>query len=46
MAIVTIGVDLPKHVVAVHVVNEHGKPALVRLAVKRVALLELIAKLP
>ena len=46
MAIVTVGIDLAKNVFAVHGVDETGKPALVRPAVKRAALLELIAKLP
>ena len=46
MAIITIGIDLAKNVFAVHGVDEHGKPALVRPSVKRDALLELIAKLP
>lgn len=45
MAIVTVGIDIPKNVFAVHGVDEHGKPALVRPNVKRDALLELIAKL-
>ena len=46
MAIVTVGIDLAKNVFAVHGVAEHGKPALVRRAVKRAALLQLVAKLP
>ena len=46
MAIVTIGIDLAKSVFAVHGVDETGKPALLRRAVKRAALLQLIAKLP
>ena len=46
MAIVTVGIDLAKNVFAVHGVDETGKPALLRPAVKRAALLELIAKLP
>ena len=46
MAIITIGIDLAKNVFAVHGVDETGKPVLVRPAVKRAALLELIAKLP
>ena len=46
MAIVTVGIDLAKNVFAVQGVDETGKPALVRPAVKRAALLELIAKLP
>jgi transposase len=35
MAIVHIGIDLAKNVIAVHGVDEHGKPALVRPAVAR-----------
>ena len=46
MAIITIGIDLAKNVFAVHGVDETGKPVLVRPAVKRPALLELITKLP
>ena len=46
MAIVTVGIDLAKNVFAVHGVDETGKPVLVRPAVKRAALPELIAKLP
>ncbi len=45
-AIVTVGIDFAKNVFAVHGVDETGKPALVRPAVKRAALLELITKLP
>lgn len=30
MAIITIGIDLAKNVFAVHGVDEHGKPVLVR----------------
>jgi len=33
MGIVYVGIDLAKNVLAVHGVDEHGKPALVRPAV-------------
>ena len=46
MAIVTVGIDLAKNVLAVHGVDEGGKPALVRPEVTRAKLLELIANLP
>src|SRR3569623_1495335 len=46
MAIVTVGIDLAKNVFAVHGVDAHGKPALVRLSVARGKFLELIASLP
>ena len=46
MAIITMGIDLAKNIFAVHGVDDTGKPVLVRPAVKRTALLELIAKLP
>jgi transposase len=46
MAIVTIGIDLAKNVFAVHGINEAGKPVLVKPAVVRAKLLELIASLP
>jgi transposase len=42
-AIVTIGIDLAKNVFAVHGVDATGKPALVRSAVPRSKLRELIA---
>ena len=45
-AIVTIGIDLAKNVVAVHGVDATGKSALVRPSVPRGKLLELIAALP
>jgi transposase len=45
-AIVTVGIDLPKKVFAVHGVDEAGKPALLRLNVPRAKLLELIAAFP
>ncbi len=45
-AIVTIGIDLAKHIFAVHGVDATGKPALVRPNVPRSKLLELIASLP
>ena len=46
MAIVTVGIDLAKNVFAVHGVDAHGKPALVRPSVARGKFLELIASLP
>lgn len=46
MAIVHIGIDLAKNVFAVHGVDEHGKPALVRPSVPRGKLHGLIAALP
>ena len=46
MSIVFVGIDLAKNVFAVHGVDEHGKPALVRPAVPRAKLHELIAALP
>jgi transposase len=46
MAIVYVGIDLAKNVFAVHGVDEHGKPALVRPSVARAKLHELIASLP
>jgi len=46
MAIVTVGIDLAKNVLAVHGVDESGKPVLVRPEVPRAKLLELIANLP
>jgi transposase len=46
MSIVYVGIDLAKNVFAVHGVDEAGKPALVRPAVARAKLHELIASLP
>jgi transposase len=46
MAIVTVGIDLAKNVFAVHAVDAAGKAVLVRPAVARGKLLELIAGLP
>jgi transposase len=46
MSIVFVGIDLAKNVFAVHGVDEHGKPALVRPSVPRAKLHELIATLP
>jgi len=46
MAIVFVGIDLAKNVFAVHGVDEHGKPVLVRPSVARAKLHELIASLP
>jgi transposase len=46
MAIVFVGIDLAKNVFAVHGVDEHGKAVLVRPAVPRARLHDLIASLP
>jgi transposase len=46
MAIVFVGIDLAKNVFAVHGVDEHGKPALVRCSVPRAKLHALVASLP
>lgn len=46
MNIVTVGIDLAKRVFAVHGVNEVGRAELVRPAVPREKLHELIATLP
>ena len=46
MAIVFVGIDLAKNVFAVHGVDVHGKPVLVRPSVARAKLHELIASLP
>jgi transposase len=46
MAIVFVGIDLAKNVFAVHAVNEHGLPVLVRPTVPRAKLHPLIASLP
>jgi transposase len=46
MAIVFVGVDLAKNVFAVHGVNEAGRAELVRPAVPRSKLLEVVAALP
>ncbi len=46
MSIIAIGLDLAKNVFAVHGIDEFGKAALIKPAVKRDALLQLIAKLP
>jgi len=46
MAIVFVGIDLAKNVFAVHGVDEAGKAELVRPAVPRGRLLELVAMLP
>jgi transposase len=45
MAIVFVGVDLAKNVFALHGVDEHGKPVLVRSSVVRAKLLEVVAAL-
>src|SRR4051794_9902527 len=46
VAIVYAGIDLAKNVFALHCVDEHGRPALVRPRVTRTKLLELVAALP
>lgn len=46
MAILTVGIDLAKNVFAVHGVNETGRAELVRPAVPRHKLVELVAGLP
>ena len=46
MAIVFVGIDLAKNVFAIHGVDEHGRPALVRPSVPRAKLHALIASLP
>jgi transposase len=45
MAIVFVGIDLAKNVFALHGVNEHGKPVLVRASVARAKLVEAVAAL-
>ena len=46
MSIITIGIDLAKHIFAVHGVTESGKAELVKPKVTRDQLLPLIAKPP
>jgi transposase len=46
MTILTVGIDLAKNVFAVHGVNDTGKAELVRPAVARNKLTELMATLP
>ncbi|EGJ11840.1 transposase IS116/IS110/IS902 [Rubrivivax benzoatilyticus JA2 = ATCC BAA-35] len=46
MTILFLGIDLAKNVFALHGVDERGRPALVRPAVRRDQLLEAVAKLP
>jgi transposase len=46
MTILFLGIDLAKNVFALHGVDAAGKPCLVRPAVRRDQLLELVAKLP
>jgi transposase len=46
MSIVYVGIDLARNVFAVHGVDAVGKPALVRPAVPRAKLHELVAGLP
>lgn len=43
---VMIGIDLAKNVFAVHAVNRHGKPVLIKPLVRRDQLLDLLAQLP
>jgi len=45
VAIVFVGIDLAKNVFALHGVDEHGKPVLVRSSVARARLLEAVATL-
>jgi transposase len=44
--VAVVGIDLAKNVFAVHGVDANGKPCLVRPAVRRDQLLDLLAKLP
>lgn len=46
MAILTVGIDLAKHVFAVHGVNEPGRAEPVKPVVARDKLVELLAALP
>lgn len=46
MAIAFLGIDLAKNVLALHGVDESGKPALVRQVVRRDQLLQMVAALP
>ena len=46
MSIIVIGIDLAKHIFAVHGVNESGKAELVKPKLSRDQLLPLIANLP
>ena len=46
MAIVFVGIDLAKNLFAVHGVDDHGKPVLVRPSVARAKLHALIASVP
>lgn len=46
MSILFVGIDLAKNVFAVHGVNDAGKPALVKPAVPRARLLEVMAAVP
>lgn len=46
MTIITMGIDLAKHIFAVHGVDALDEPALARPGVKRDALPGLMAKLP
>jgi transposase len=46
MTILFLGIDLAKNVFALHGVDERGKPALVRPAVRRDQLLEAVVSSP
>jgi transposase len=46
MAIVTLGIDLAKNVIALHGVGPTGKPEPVRPEFRRGRLLEIVASLP
>jgi transposase len=46
MNIITVGIDLAKHIFAVHGVDQHGKAVLVKPRVARDQLLTLVAQLP
>jgi len=46
MRILTVGIDRAKNVFALHSVNETGKPELLRPAVLREKLHELVASMP
>lgn len=46
MNIITVGIDLAKHIFAVHGVDQHGKAVLVKPRVARDQLLALVAQLP
>ncbi len=46
MNIITVGIDLAKHIFAIHGINETGKAVLIKPRVPRDQLLALIAQLP